>query len=280
MAIWRSPDSLSFERAALAVAPAIVGETLDDLPRGPTSRFDHAGHVRVQLLGGSLESVSDLALLAGANAAALQRPDGVWEAFQFANATLVGERTYELSRLLRGQAGSEWAMDDPLPAGASFVLLDEHVVAIARGLDALGQTMQLRVIAAGRDHGDPATVALEATPQATALRPLSPAHLRAQRSVDGVTFTWIRRTRRDGDSWDALEVPLGEANEAYEFDVLDGATVRRTLTANTPSVLYAAADEVADFGAPQTSLSIRVAQFSATAAAAMRPKPFSRPEAP
>ena len=103
-----------------------------------------------------------------------------------------------------------------------------------------------------------------ATPQATALRPLSPVHLRAERAVDGVTFTWIRRTRHDGDSWDALEVPLGEASEAYELDVLDGTTVKRTLTARTPSVLYAAADEIADFGAPQTSLSVRVAQLSAT----------------
>ena len=67
----------------------------------------------------------------------------------------------ELSRLLRGQAGSEWAMGDPLPAGAPFVLLDEHVVPIARGLDALGRPMQLRVVAADRDHGDPAAVALD-----------------------------------------------------------------------------------------------------------------------
>jgi hypothetical protein len=264
MAIWRSADGLSFERAALAVAPAIVGEMLDDLERGPMSRFDHAARVRVKLYGGTLESVSDLALFAGANAAALQRPDGAWEVIQFASATLVGDRTYELSRLLRGQAGSEWAMGEPLAAGAPFVLLDEQVVAIAHGLDALGQTMQLRVIAAGRDHGDPATVALTATPQATALRPLAPVHLRATRSGDGVAFTWIRRTRRDGDSWDALEVPLGEASEAYELDVLDGTTVKRTLTAGTPSVLYAAADELADFGAPQTNLTVRVAQLSAT----------------
>ena len=124
--------------------------------------------------------------------------------------------------------------------------------------------MQLRVIAAGRDHGDPATVALTATPQAIALRPLSPVHLRAKRSVDGVAFTWVRRTRRDGDSWDALEVPLGEASEVYELDVLDGMTVKRTLTAGTPSVLYTAADEIADFGAPQTSLDVRVTQVSAT----------------
>jgi hypothetical protein len=264
VAVWKSADGLSFERAALALAPAIVGETLDDLPRGPTSRFDHVHRVRVKLYGGALASVSDLVLLAGANTAAVQRSDGAWEVLQFANAALVGERSYELSRLLRGQAGSEWAMGDPLPAGAPFVVLNEQVIPLARGLDTLGQTMQLRVVAANRDHGDPTAVALTATPSAVALRPLTPVHLRAQRSGSGVTFSWIRRTRRDGDSWDAVDVPLTEASEAYELDVRDGATVKRTLAAGTPSVLYAAADEIADFGSPQTSLAVSVAQLSAT----------------
>ena len=78
----------------------------------------------MRLYGGALASVSDNVLSGGANAAAVQRADGAWEVLQFANAELVGERTYELSRLVRGQAGSEWAMADPLPAGAPFVLLD------------------------------------------------------------------------------------------------------------------------------------------------------------
>jgi hypothetical protein len=264
VAIWRSFDGASFERIALALAPAIIGETLDDLPAGPTGRFDHRHTVQVRLHGGALASVADVALFAGANAAAVQRPDGAWEVLQFANAELVGERTYRLSRLLRGQAGSEWAMADLLPAGAPFVLLDEHLVPIARGLDALGRAMQLRVVAADRDHGDPTAVSLTATPAATALRPLSPVHLRALRTGAGVEFCWIRRTRRDGDSWDVVEVPLGEEREAYALDVLDGATVARTLPADGPSVLYPAADELADFGAAQVSFSIRIAQLSAT----------------
>jgi hypothetical protein len=262
VAIWKSSDSLSFEQAALALAPAIAGETLDELPRGLTSRWS-AARLRVQLYGGALASVSDGALLGGANAAAVRRPDGAWEVLQFARAELVGERTYELSRLLRGQAGSEWAMGDPLPAGAPFVLLDEHVLAVARGLDALDRTLKLRIVAAGRDHGDPAAVAMEATPQATALRPLRPVHLRARRTSEGVRFDWVRRARFDADSWTG-EVPLGEESEAYVVDILSGADVVRTLAAAGPSALYAAGDEIADFGAPQSSLTIRVAQHSTT----------------
>ena len=75
---------------------------------------------------------------------------------------------------------------------------------------------------------------LQATPQATALRPLAPVHLKAARDGSGVTFAWIRRTRIDGDSW-VGEVPLGEDSEQYTVDILSGTAVVRTLNATTPS---------------------------------------------
>ena len=264
VAIWRSYEGASFARIGLALAPTIVGTTLDALAPGPTGRWDHAASVRVALAGGALASVSDAALLSGANAAALRRPDGAWEVVQFASAELVGPRTFRLSRLLRGQGGSEGAIGDPLPAGAPFVLLDEHLVTVARGLEALGRTMQLKFVAAAKSHGDPTALTLAVTPGATALRPLAPTHLKARRGASGTTFSWIRRTRRGGDSWQALEVPLGEEREAYELDILAGATVARTLSAATPSAFYSHADEIADFGAAQATLTVRVAQLSAS----------------
>lgn len=265
VAVWVSSDGLSYSRAGVALAPSIVGATLDNIPAGPTARWHHASF-RVQLYGGALASVPDSALLTGANVAAVQRADGAWEVIQFANAELTGDRTYTLSRLLRGQAGSEWGMGSPLPARSPFVLLDEHVVTIASGLDALERTFQLRVVAADRDHGDATALALEATPQTTALRPLTPVHVKAARGAGGVTFTWIRRARFDADSW-VGEIPLGEDSEQYALDILSGTTVLRTLAATAPSVLYAAAAEIADFGAAQTTLSVRVTQISATVGA-------------
>jgi len=67
-----------------------------------------------------------------------------------------------------------------------------------------------------------------------------------------------------GDSWEAPEVPLAEDTESYEVDVLDGATVVRTLVAATPAVTYTAAQQVADFGSSLPSYDIRVYQMSAT----------------
>ncbi|ABD87383.1 baseplate multidomain protein megatron [Rhodopseudomonas palustris] len=264
--VWSSSDGASYTPIAVAAAPATVGETLDPLPAAVPARWDRAGRFRVRLASGSLSSASDARVLEGANAAALQTPSGDWEIVQFANAELVDGNTYLLSRLLRGQLGSEHAIADPLPAGAAFVLLNEHLVPIARGLDALGRPMQLRLAASGRSHDDAMAVALTVTPGATALRPLAPVQLRASRKADGIHISWIRRTRLDGDGWNN-EVPLGEEIEAYRLEILSAAAVLRTIPCNTPQAIYPTASELADFGAAQSSLQIRVAQLSSTVGA-------------
>jgi hypothetical protein len=263
VAIWQSSDGASFEVAAVAAAPCVIGETLDALPAGPTARWDRGNQLRVKLYGGALASISDARVLEGGNAAALRNADGAWEIFQFANAVLVDGNIYQLSRLLRGQAGSEFAMAAPLPAGAPFVVLGAHMVPIALGFDALARPMQLRIAATGRNHDDPTAVALTVTPGDTALKPLSPVYIAARRAGDGIHISWIRRTRIDGDNW-AVEVPLGEQAEAYTLEILSGGSVVRSIACVVPQALYAAADELADFGAAQTSLHLRVAQISAT----------------
>lgn len=262
-AIWRAAG-LSYERIALAAVPAIVGQTLDVLPEGPTSRWDFANSFRVQLASGALSSADDLKILGGANVAAVRRGDA-WEVLQFGNAELVAESTYRLSRLLRGQLGTEWAMDNPAPAGSSFVLIDNSLVAVARGTDLLGRSFDYRIGAANLDIGSAGMTSLTASVGPAALLPWSPVHLRGVRNEEGVFLFWIRRTRKGGDSWDTLEVPLGEDAEAYRVEILSGDSVVRTLQSSAPQALYAAADELADFGAPQTALTVRVAQLSSVA---------------
>jgi hypothetical protein len=266
VAIWSSTDGASFQVAAVAAALALVRETLDALPAGPLARWDRAHGFRVRLYGGALASLSEARVLAGGNAAALRHPDGAWEVIQFAQAELVDGNTYRLSQLLRGQAGSEPSMAPSLPAGAAFVLLDRRLVTIASGLDRLDRAMPLRLVGQGRSHDDATAVALTVTPVATALKPWAPVQLRARREADGVHITWIRRSRLDGDGW-GIEVPLGEGIEAYRLDIFADAVVVRTLDVATSQALYAIADEIADFGAPQATLHVRVAQLSATVGA-------------
>jgi hypothetical protein len=107
-------------------------------------------------------------------------------------------------------------------------------------------------------------VELVTTAGPDALKPFAPVHVRARREPGGVRLSWIRRTRREGDAWEPLEVPLAEASESYELDVLLGGTPVRTLSSARPEVLYPAAQELADFGAPQAALTVRIAQLSAS----------------
>ncbi|CAN5418060.1 glycoside hydrolase TIM-barrel-like domain-containing protein [soil metagenome] len=266
VAVWSSPDGAGFQLAAVAAAPSVTGVTLDALPMGPTACWDRGNAFRVRLHGGALASLSDAVVLGGGNAAALRNADGGWEIVQFAHAELVDGNTYRLSQLLRGQAGSEPMMATLLPAGAPFVLLGSQLLPIARGRDALARPMSLRVVGANRSHDDASAVAITVTPGATALMPLAPVHVSASRQSDGIHIGWIRRTRSDGDGWEG-EVPVGEDSEAYALEIVSGASVVRSISCSTPQALYAVADELADFGAPQAALHIRVAQLSSTVGA-------------
>jgi hypothetical protein len=264
MTIWRSlDDGASYQPFATVPAPVVMGEALDDLVAGPTSRWDKVAAARVKLYGGALASASDSRVLSGANAAAVQRADGAWEILQFANAVLVGERTYLLSRLLRGELGSEGAIGAPLPVGAPFVVLDQHIVPVARGLDMVGRRVRFRVVAASRDHGDPSAVEIALRPGTLAFQPLAPVHLKAVRETGGVRFSWAPRRRGLAGVSFAARADLGEASEAYELDILSGSLVVRTLSATAASTLYAASDETLDFGSAQSSFSVRLCQISA-----------------
>ena len=103
------------------------------------------------------------------------------------------------------------------------------------------------------------------------LRPFSVVHVeqpwRTARNPGDLTIRWIRRSRSlAADSWGPGDVPLAEDLEAYDVEILNGATVKRRLTTATTSVLYSAAQQIADRGAllgPGDSLDIRVCQLSA-----------------
>ena len=95
------------------------------------------------------------------------------------------------------------------------------------------------------------------------MRPLAPVHPRGVRSAGDLKLRWIRRTRIGGDSWNVVEVPLGEAGERYEVDILDGATVVRTLSTDVPEVTYPLSAQIEDFGLAQTQVAVRVHQMSA-----------------
>lgn len=156
-------------------------------------------------------------------------------------------------------------MRAPLAAGAPFVVLDESVVRLPLTGSEIDLALNWRYGPATRDVGDESFVDLQHSFSGVGLRPLAPVHVRGKRAADDLFISWIRRTRVGGDSWTVSEVPLAETEERYEIDILDGATVVRTLTSTAPAVVYSSGDQVADFGSPQALVSVRVHQMSALA---------------
>lgn len=182
---------------------------------------------------------------------------------QFETATLVAPLTYELSGLLRGQAGTERAMIGAVATGARFVLVDRALARLDLSAAQIGLPLNWRFGPADRDLGEESFASITHSFRGLGLRPFSPVHVRGSRSSGDLSLSWKRRTRMGGDSWDGTEVPLGEDDESYEIDILAGATVKRTLTTSATAATYTAAQQTADFGAPQATLSVRVVQVGA-----------------
>lgn len=258
----------SFDLNAFLPAASIVGETAWGLYKGPTGRWDEGNTVALLSYGGALTSIDELGLFAGGNTIAIENADGEWEALQFLTATLHAPNTYVISRLLRGQLGTERAMRNPVAPGARWALLDR---AKLKQLDIAtgdrGAALTWRYGPATEFHDAASYTEVAKTFNAIGLRPYSPAQIRGRWLTNGdAVVTWIRRTRVGGDDWEALEVPLAAPDlDVYDIEIMSGATVKRTFSAvSGPSVTYTAAQQTADFGAPQWNFTARIYQLSST----------------
>ena len=266
--VYREDGSGGYNLNTTVPVQAVIGETTTALNSGPLWVWDDANTVTVRLYdpSESLSSLSDLSVLNGANAMLIETPSGEWEVFQFVNATLNPDGTYTLSRLLRGQMGTDAYMGDPTPATSRVVVYNADRLSSLSGTVAnLGVDMALRYGPAGVLVGDDRFTNETVTPRGVAYRPYAPVQLTQVASGSDLGLSWVRRTRYDGDTWSVTEIPLNEEYEQYEVDILNGSTVVRTIVVdNAQTATYTAAQQTADFGSTQSSVSWVVYQISAT----------------
>jgi hypothetical protein len=118
-----------------------------------------------------------------------------------------------------------------------------------------------RIGPAGRPYDDPSYQHRVLAFAGEGLRPYRPCHLRLAEADGGLHARWIRRTRIDGDGWEAPEVPLGEEAERYLVRVTASGAVLREAQTEAPEWIYPADQRAADAGAGPRR--IEVAQISA-----------------
>ena len=195
--------------------------------------WDRANTLTLRMQGGDEpETATEAQVLNGANAAAVLRMDGTAEIIRFAAVTDNADGTITLGTLLRGRFGTEHLAGGHR-AGAAVLMLDSPALPFPVPQGKLGVPVYLRFLGRYDTLNTAPTVTL--VPSAAAEKPWSPASIAGERDGSGnLSMTWLRRTRFGGEWINGTgTVPLNEASEAYEVDVMSGPpAVARTYSAD------------------------------------------------
>lgn len=270
MAVFVSPTGSEHTLSQVVPESAVIGSLLTPL-MGSTivSRFSPGETITVKVLAGSLQSVDPFALFAGANTLAVRSNTGRFELLQAQTVELVAERTYRLSGLLRGQAGTEVEAAAGADVNAPVVLLDDRVQELAGASSRLGAPYGW-LVGPSRDPVDAFTYRrIHYAPGRRGLEPYRPVHLRAKTYSSGaLDASWVRRDRLSDEDWNALDIPMSEDFEIYEVR-LHGGGQSLILSTTEPRITISAAALAAAF-ANQMPTTIDVAQMSRSVGAGAR----------
>lgn len=252
---WNAVESA--EKAVWGYVESGLGASVDPW------MIDYGSTVELTLYGGTLTSSTEAEVLTNGtiNQAIIGR-NGRWEIVQFITATLIGGGVWELSGLLRGRRGTEWAI--ALHQDGDEFWLAEDLKRDALGLSEVGTEMHFKGQTLGRDPTTAETTSFEFDAQT--LMPYAPIVTATLQSNDDWEIEGTRRTRVGGVILNGT-LPLSENSEAYVIDILDGSTVVRTITPSvngdgTFSATYTAAEQVTDFGVEQASIDLIAYQIS------------------
>ncbi|MEL7280150.1 MAG: glycoside hydrolase/phage tail family protein [Pseudomonadota bacterium] len=264
-ALYSSSEDAGYALDKILELRTPIGVTQGPMQPVPSGILDRGEALRVSMIYGTLESISEDQLLGGGNLCAIGNGNpGNWELIQFRDAELVDEDTYLLSHRLRGQLGSE--RDEVWPAGSYIVRLDGSPRQVDLAVSQLGLERFYRVGPASQPVDSGAYSQAQLTFEGVGLRPLSPVHLRLSGNPGEVRrATWIRRTRIGGDPWQGIDVPLGEETERYLVRVRQGEIVLREVFVDSPEWTYDLAAQSAD--GINGAFELDVAQVSAVVGA-------------
>jgi len=257
--LYKSPDALTWSIIGTGEAAPAYGWASSILAAPLSSwSWDETNTVQIALSHGTLDSKTALEILNWNNVGLLGD-----ELIQWRNATLLAENLYELSGLLRGRRGTEWATGSHKIGDRFVVLATDGFYRMAMAATEIGQLSYYKAIPSGGDWDDAAQTSLKYN--AASLRCFSPVHIAGSRDSSGnLTLAWVMRARWNGEWLDSIDTSNFEDTEAYEIDILNGDDVVRTISASITSATYSATDQITDFGAAQSVLSIAIYQINST----------------
>lgn len=269
--IYKSVDGgATFASLFSIVNEATIGTINSALPVSQAFTWDNDTVIDVTVASAAFtfESRTDDAVLAGANAAAVG-DDGRWEIIQFATALKITDTHWQLSRLLRGRRGTEHNISRSHINDRLVVISTGDLGRVVLQTAEIGASRVYKAVSIGTSFSS--GIDTNFAGHAEALVPFSPVDLTAVRETStDLLISWIRRGRIGRTLMSGVDVPLSEATEAYQVDILDVAspdspeTVLRTLSVTTQHAVYTAAQQTTDFGSTSaTQIKVAIYQMSA-----------------
>lgn len=193
--------------------------------------FDNTNTVTVDLYGTekTLESLAEIDVLNGGNACLVGS-----EVIQFRTATRVGGQPnrWTLSGLLRARRGTESSVSAHV-LNERFILLDSAVQFVPLNLQDLNVQRTYKCVSVGQSLDDGASVLF--TWIGEGLKPLSPARVEGHRNAaNDLLIRSVLRSRIGQGLRDLSGPPLGEEREIVIYEIMSGATVKRTFRVIDP----------------------------------------------
>lgn len=258
-------DGTTYAQHSVALDDAVTGVVNGTMGGGVTGRFwDMETSVQVVLDSNrhQLESVPDEEVASGR---ANQMLIGT-EVVGFATATLDSERTYTLTRLLRGRRNTESQIGIHATNEHIMLLTGGGVQFVDHDLSSHGSTRLYKALPPGAELTDVEDVTRlwYSTASMIAWSPTARSFFR--QSGDDIVIKWYRRDRDPFRLLSGVYAPLSEKTERYEVDIWSDdtrTTLKRTLEVSDASeVTYTVAQQTTDFGGAQATIYITIYQMS------------------
>jgi len=199
-----------------------------------------------------LETITEEDLLSGQNAAMVGN-----ELIQFRDAVENADGTWNVSYILRGRRGTDYAVGTHANAERFVTLSTSWITAQTETTDVIGQNRYFKAVGSGLSVLEQQSHMITYYPRD--LMPYAVTNITRELSGSDIVIEWFRRSRLGGGWLDYVEdTPLHETSEEYEIYILSSAfdgdlslptapsPYIRRLTATTNTVTYTLAQQAAD----------------------------------
>lgn len=247
-AVYTSIDNVRYFPLTTITVPSIIGTCTEQLNNQA---------IKVEVVDNELESVSIDDLKLGMNRALFGN-----QIRQFKSAELIDNDLYQLSDVYGPQRGTK---SQPNPVvGDRFVLLrgdNANITKVKYLPEDMGQVRYFKAVSSGQTLDDVTPVSL--TLRGIAQKPYPPKFQFCSYDTPGnIKLTWGYGDRHEAGAY--IQNYYTIADQEYILNILNssGAIVRSFPSIHNIEQTYPVAQQIADFGAPQTSLRVQIAEIT------------------